>query len=113
MPILTGAVAYRGLVTDEVKKQISIWQDVQGREVNIALKQVSCPRCGTAFALLEELGISDEILKEDLEFLEKAISSSHPIHPDHMIIRDPSGMLFGHFGQVADAREFPNIITGP
>jgi hypothetical protein len=113
MPILTGAIAYRGLVTDEVKRQISVWQNVHGREGSSALKEVSCPRCGTAFSLLEELGITDDLLKEDLEFLLKAIASSHPIHPDHMIIRDPAGMLFGYFGQEADARKTQNKIAGP
>jgi hypothetical protein len=86
---------------------------VQGSQVASALKQVSCPRCGTAFALVEEFGITDDMLKEDLEFLLKAISSSHPVHPEHMIIRDPAGMLFGHFGEEADRRESQNNITGP
>jgi hypothetical protein len=112
MPILTGAIAYRALATDEVERQIRVWQKVYNRESNGTSQEVLCPKCGTAFSLLEELDATDDVLKEDLEFLAKAIRSSHPYHPDHMIIRDPSGLLFGHFEQRRHS-EVQNNRTGP
>lgn len=107
MAVLIGAIAYRSLPVEEVDPQLRSWEMIRKHEGGQAEKPVKCPKCGEPYALIEGLDATDEILQGDLEFLAKALSSSHPFHPTRLFVRDPNGVLNRRFHLISPV----NICT--
>ena len=97
MPLLIGAIAYRALPSDEVEEQIGSWQMTGDYARGARSEHVFCPRCGEPYILVEGLDARDDLVQDDMEFLAKALSTGHPLHPAYMVIRDPEGVLYRRF----------------
>src|SRR5688572_18599426 len=92
MSILIGAVAYRAFRGDDERQQIDCLPMTRQHSDGATSKEVSCPKCGEQYLLVEGSDASENMLQEDMEFLAKALSSGHPSHPERLLIRDPKGL---------------------
>jgi hypothetical protein len=102
MSTFTGAFAYRSLPADKIDNQMTldglIGEFGYGRPEEI----VQCAKCGESYVLIEGGDATESILQEDVEFLAKALSLTHPRHVGHLLIRDPGGNLNKHLNEIHD-----------
>jgi len=97
MPMLIGAVAYRASLRDKVEEWMDPLKTPSDHDGGVSPTHVLCPKCSEPYILVEGLDATGDILQDDMEFLAKALSTGHPLHPAHMVIRDPDGVLCRHF----------------
>ncbi len=92
MPIIIGAIAYRAGPNEKADERINS-RPMTREDDGARSEHARCPKCGESYALVEGIDVTEEIWRDDLEFLAKALSTGHPSHPAAMIIRDPNGVL--------------------
>jgi hypothetical protein len=100
MAILSGVIAYRASVAEQLRDEIHTWKTVYQDEAGKRSKSIACPDCGELYLLMEEAGVSDQLLEQDETFLGKALGSANPGHVACLAVRDPEGTLRDYCDQL-------------